>query len=220
MWEQQHASSCKNTISISISLKYCSCTYVSSKEQWLVKCTLKYERKSSCTSWKKRYAITCLSIKMKCNRTEILNFHNWNFSSKWIGTGSPFRWPYLSSNLTPLDFFFWNVHKELYLRSKVPHYFFGNLAGRKNTPAARPTPANLRKFVDLNTDKIRFRVLAVTSLNIWKSLSVPRSEYQPDLTAYWNTYILYYCPSYVFNNKCITLNVVSIIWSFCIPSHL
>jgi len=123
----------KDTTSISISLIHYSCPYVSSKEQWLMKCTWKYWGKSSCMSWKKRDAITCLSIKREGYRIKILNFHYWNFASKLIDRGGPFRWQYLSCNLTPLDFLFCNVYKLLYLRTNIHYYFVGTWGQETNS---------------------------------------------------------------------------------------
>jgi hypothetical protein len=56
----------------------------------------------------------------QCKSSDFLNHQ---FPGKWIRRGGgPIAWPSRSSDLTPLDFFLWGVHKVLGVRSEAAIY--------------------------------------------------------------------------------------------------
>ena len=50
---------------------------------------------------------------------DVINFLNYPFPGRWIGSGGPHNWPARSPDLSPLDYYVWGWMKELVYSVKL-----------------------------------------------------------------------------------------------------
>ena len=109
---------------------------------------------------------------------------NATFPNRWIGRDGPIRWPSLSPDITPLDFFFWSYVKDRIFAT--PANDIGELRNRIRDMIATYISNSIVKlyshnFSTLNTNhvyliKIKFSITQrnfdTVSTNLYNSLSI------------------------------------------------